>query len=246
MGVIDLVILICLALALLWGFLTGFSKKRLSSFAMQMGILVGYLAGNPLLNLLNKTNLCSLIQSWYTAALPTTDAFQDTIAASDVTLRNSQMSTALSELHFPKFIHSFFTTKASDFSSNVSSALASSFANWTMLVVVFLFLFFLTYILIRVLFSPFWKDGSLFGEKGRSFFGRLCGAARMVFKASFSILLVLAIVSLVASLTYKAGNSYLLDWINTDLKMDDPSAFSIGKMFYNTASSFFEWISMNP
>ncbi len=246
MGVIDLIILICLCLAVLWGFLTGFSKKRLSSFASQMGILVAYWLGNPLLNLLSRTNLCSLIQSWYSSALPTTDAFQDTIAASDVALRNSQMSTALSELHFPKFIHSFFTTKASDFSSNVSSALASSFANWTMLAVVYLFLFFLTYILVRTLFSPFWKEGSLFGEKGRSFFGRLLGSARMLFKASFSIFFVLAIVSLVASLTYKAGNTYLFDWLNTDLKMDDPSAFSIGKMFYNTASSFFEWISMNP
>ncbi len=246
MGVIDLIILICLCMAVVWGFLTGFSKKRLSSFATQMGILFAYWFGNPLLNLLSKTNLCSLIQSWYISALPSTDAFQDTIAASDVTIRNSQMSVALSELHFPKFIHSFVTTKASDFSSNVSSALASAFANWTMLVVVFLFLFFVTYILIRVLLSPFWKDGSLFGEKGKSFFGRLLGAARMLFKASFSIFFVLAIVSLVASLAYKSGNSYLLDWINTDLKMDDPNAFSIGKMFYNTASSFFEWISMNP
>ncbi len=244
MSIIDIIIYCILGLSLLFGFVLGFSKKRLSSFASQCGFIVAYFAGAPLVELLSKTNLSVHIQNGYASLLPKTDAFTS-LVASDVASRNSQMSTALEEIHIIKIFHSFFTLRATDFTSTVGDALASSFANWTLIGVVYVVLFLLTFILIKVILSPLWKDGSLFGEKGKSFFGRICGMLRMVCKATMIILVVMIAISLVASLTTKFGNTYLQDWIDTELKMDDSSVFSIGKMFYKTSSYFFNWIGIN-
>lgn len=244
MSVIDLIIYIVLALSLFIGFIMGFSKKRLSSFASQAGFLVAYFAGAPLVKVLSNTNLSFYIQNGYASLLPTTEAFSATIA-SDTLTRNNQMSAALNEIHIFKIFHSFFTSRATDFTSTVSEAIASSFMNWTLVVGVYLILFFLTFILIRVIFSPLWKENALFGEKGKSFFGRICGSFRMVFKSSISIICVMIIMSLISSLMVKMGNTSLSDWINTDLNIQDGTSFSIGKMFYQTSSYFFNWIGLS-
>ena len=244
MSVIDIIIYCVLAFAVIFGFLRGFSKKRLSSFASQCGFIVAYFAGAPLVEVLAKTDLCVHIQNGYYSLLPKTEAFT-TLISSDVSIRSSQMSTALEEIHIIKIFHSFFTLRATDFTSTVGDSLASSFANWTLVGATYIILFLLTFILVKIILSPLWKDGSLFGEKGKSFFGRVCGMFRMVCKVTLCIIAVMIVVSLIASLTNKFGNTYLQDWIDTELKMEDSSAFSIGKMFYKTSSYFFNWIGIN-
>lgn len=242
-SVIDIVILIVLGLSLIWGFISGFSKKRLSSFASQCGIIVAYFAGGPLVSLLGKTDLLVYLQKGFASVLPSSDAFNATIA-SDVTTRNNQMSTALSEIHIVKVFQSIFTSNATDFTNDVKDAIASSFSNWILIVAVYLVLFLAIFFLVKILLTPLWKDNSLFGEKGKSFFGRICGMVRMVFKSTLMILIVMVILSLVSSLCAKYGNTTLQDWINNDLNMTDTS-FSIGKLFYNTSNSIFGWISTN-
>lgn len=196
------------------------------------------------MNFLSRTNLASHIQNGYVSLLPKTEAFTASIAGSDLATRNSQMSTALEEIHIFKIFHSFFTNRATDYTNTVSDALASSFASWTILLIVYVVIFLVVFFLVKIILSPLWKDGSLFGEKGKSFLGRLFGCIRMVFKATMCILFVMAVLSLVSSLMAKFDNPKLLDWINSDLNISDSNSFSIGKMFYNTASYFFEWISL--
>lgn len=244
-SVIDLLILIVLAISLIWGFLVGFSKKRLSSFASQCGIVVAYFGGSPLISLLAKTNLSVYIQDGFVTLLPKTEAFMAPIDISSLSGRNNQMSQALSEIHIFKLFQGIFINSATDFTNTVGDAIASSFAKIILIVAVYILLFLLVFVLIKIIFSPLWKDDSLFGEKGRSFFGRVCGMVRMLFRTSVLILSVMFVVSLVSALMAKGGNTSLQDWIAGDLNLVNPSGFSIGRLFYNLSSSFFDWINLN-
>lgn len=242
-SVIDLVILIVLALGLVWGFLRGFPKKRLDAFASQMGSVVAYFAGGPLCSLLSKTNLTTYIQNGFVNVLPSSEAFDALIDTSDITIRNNQLSKALSEIHIFKIFQSFFVSHTTDFTNTVKDAIASSFANIILVFAIYLLLFFLTFFIIKLIFSPLWNENSLFGENGKNFLGRVFGGLRMVFKSAVTILCVLIILNLVASLCEKFSNPTLSEWIDKDLNLSDPS-FSIGKLFYKTASSFFGWIGL--
>lgn len=244
MSIIDLVITILLVAGVVFGFFAGFSKKRLGTFASECAFLVAYLAGAPLVALLEKTNLGSLIQSGYVNILPKSEAFVTSISSTDLTLRNTQMSTALSEIHIFKIFQGIFTSHATDFTGTAGDALASSFASWTLIGVTYLVLAIAVYVLIRVIFSPLWSNNGLFGENGRSLVGRICGIVRMLFKTCILIIAVMMVLSLVSSLMVKFDNTALQDWLDVQLKLSDGDAFSIGKMFYKTASGIFDWIAL--
>lgn len=243
LSIIDLVVIIILVLGALIGFFSGFSKKRLSTFASQCGFIVAYFVGGPLSHALSLTGLNSAITNGYSSLFPTTDTFTASIDASDITIRKSQLSAAMTEINIPSFFQSFFLTRVTDTSSTVGIGLASSFAYFTVIVATYIILFLLTFILIKVILSPLWKDGSIFGEDGKTFVGRLFGIIRMLIKATEFIFVAMIIIVLVSNLTAKFGNTFLLEWIENDLQLNDATGFSLGRLFYNTVESFFGWIT---
>lgn len=243
--VLDLIVIVLLILALLVGFFKGFSKKRLSSFASEAGTLVAYFAGGPLAKVLTNTGLSSTIQNAYLGILPDTEAFSTYISTTDLTTQKSQLSTALSEINFPKFIQTMFINRVTDTSSTVGNALASSFTYFSILIGTYLLLFLLVFILLKVLLSPLWKDGSLFGEDGKTFVGRICGMVRQAFKMTLFIFAAFAIMVIISNVMVKFGNTTIQDWIASDLRFDDSSFISVGRFIYNTVDSFFGWISLS-
>lgn len=243
LSIIDLVVIIILVLGVIFGFFSGFSKKRLSTFASECGFIVAYFVGGPASHGLSLTGLTSMITNGYNSLFPTTEAFTTAIEVEDIAIRKTQLSTAMSELHIPSFFQSFFLTRVTDTSSSVGIGLASSFSYFTILISTYIILFLLTFILIRVLLSPLWKEGSVFGENGKTLVGRIFGIVRMVVKATMFIFTIMIILVLVSNLMAKFGNTFLLEWIETDLKMSDASGFSLGRLFYNTVESLFGWIA---
>lgn len=244
MSIIDLIITIVLVASVALGFFVGFKKKNLGAFASECAFLAAYLAGAPLVALIEKTNLGSLIQSGYAGLLPKSEAFTMSIASTDLTLRNTQMGNALGEIHIIKIFQGIFTSHATDFTGSVGDALASSFASWTLIGVTYLLLAVGVYILVYAILSPLWSDRGLFGENGKSLVGRICGIIRMLFKSCIFIISVMMVMSLVSSLMVKFDNTALQDWLDVQLNLSDGNAFSIGKMFYKTASGIFDWISL--
>lgn len=241
-SIIDTAIYVILGAAIVFGFIFGFKKKRLTSFAFQCGFTVAYFVGGPLSSLLSKTDLSHLIQNAYFNALPATEAFTTTVSM-DVAERNAQLSTALNEINFPGFFQGFFINRVTDTTTTVGNALASSFAYLSIIGAVYILVFLVVFILIRALLSPLWKEGSLFGEEGKSFVGRLAGIIRMVVKATIFIFIVLIIMTLVSNLLVRSGNLYLYNWIHADLHYEVADGFSIGRLFYNTVDSLLGWIA---
>ena len=241
-SIIDLIIYIVLIGAVVLGFIFGFKKKRLTSFAFQVGFVAAYFLGGPLANLLTKTDFSHMIQTSFFSVLPTTEAFSQPIAA-DVSSRNAQYTTALNEVHIPSFFQGFFVSHVTDTTTTVGTALASSFAYLSIIAGVYLILFLLAFILVRLILGPLWKEGSLFGEEGKTFVGRLAGAIRMVVKATMTIFTLLIIITVVSNLLVRSGNLALYNWIRSDLNYGNSEGFSIGRLFYNTVDSFLGWIA---
>ncbi|MFA6861078.1 MAG: hypothetical protein WCR56_01680 [Bacilli bacterium] len=245
MGTIDIVILILLILAFLWGFIKGFGKHGVGRFAFLGGCLVGYFGGVPLARVVMSTSFgMDTLTSFYASKLPTTTSFT-TVLTTDMTSDATQslMSTALTELKFPTFFQSMFITRATVLDKTVSSALGSSFAFWTLIGFFVLLFFLLTFFIIKAICSK--KDGTtIFGENGKGFLGRIAGSVSKIVIMGIIIFALMLVIVLIDQLTYSKGITNVHDWLTSDLKLNDSSTFSIGRLFYNSAASFMNWITL--
>lgn len=243
-GVIDLIIVIFLCLGAVLGFIKGFKKSHLTSFASSCGFLVCYLLGGPIARAIANTDVVSYnLEEAYSSILPSTDTFT-ALVSTDLETRQSQFAAGLTEMNFPTIFQGIFITRVTDISGDVSHALASSFAYLTVIAITYLVLYLLTFFLVKGLLSPLWNEGSLFGENGKTIPGRICGLIRGVASSAYTLLVLFLVLILINNLMVKAGNTSLNDWLVDDLPLEDPSLFSLGRLFYNTAQSFWGWIPL--
>ena len=243
-GIMDMIIIGFLILSFFWGFISGFNKKKLTSFATEAGFVVAYFFGSPLSHFISTTDLSYHISNAYFGLLPTSDAFTaECVYASDVAAGKNQIATALSEMNIPGFFHGFVFNSVTDTSATVGHAISSAFASLSIVVAVYIILFLLTFILIRAILSPLWREGSLFGEDGKTLMGRICGVVVRLAKSTITLLIAMIILSLAAQITYRFGFTNIQDFIDQDLNVADASGFSIARLFYTTASNMFQWIS---
>lgn len=242
-SIIDLIIIIILVLLTVFGIIRGFPKKRLVSFALSLGFSVAYLGGIPLSRALMNTDMNIQILKALSSTFPTTSTFTDAFS-NDPSVATHQIEMALAEFKIPTFFQGFFVNRITFASSTVGDALASAFTFYIFTVASFLIVLIAVFCLVYFLLRPLWGDGRLFDENGKSAFGRVCGAIMGLTKGIGSVLTLLIIAVLVEQLMLKFGNSAVHDFFVSDLRLDDPSYFSIGRIFYNTISSLLNWISL--
>ncbi len=242
MGVIDIIVLVLLLLSLRIGFFKGFKQKHLYSFASTLGCMAGYLCGVPLAHGLRGTALGnSLLTSAYRKTRPNEGLFMQNVASASEEW-TQQLHNALSELHVPAFFQGFVINHVLDLSGSVSLALASSFAYRTLILASFLIVYLLVSTLTIVLLRPLWKR--LFGEEGNSLVGRFVGRSYSLARRCLSIFSLLIVFTLINQLRLKFNYTARNDFLVKDLSLDDPSSFSIGRLFYDTANSFRQWITL--
>lgn len=242
MGVISWVITILLILGVVFGFIRGFGHSRPFTLSLIVAILLAYFVGLPIARALMNTSLGSeTLTDFYVSKLPETAIFNSSLADLDLVAKQDLMSQALGEMHFPSFVRGFFISNAVILDSSVSVAIASSFSYWTLVAVLFLAFFLLVFIVLCVVFRKL-RD-LFFGEGGKGILGRIFGAVKGLFKTSVFILTCMAIVSLVNQLMVSFGNTTLQDFLTSDLQLDS-SNYSIGRLFYDTTTIFFNWISL--
>lgn len=236
--IIDIIIIVLLVLACVIGFIKGFSIKRLTPALLCLSFFVAYMVGIPLARLLMNTKFgYSLIQGAYYNNIPNSGIFIESVDQENYL---SQFKKGLTELNIPSFFQGLFTNRVIDYSLDVRTALASSFASLTLSASCFLLIFLIAFIVLRLILKPIWDTA--FGEEGKNINGRIFGLVLTASKMVLTILCVLIVVSLVNQLMVKFGNNTLNDFLVDDLKLAS-SSFSIGKFFYSTASSLLTWIS---
>ncbi len=242
MGIIDIVVLVLLILSLLIGFFRGFKRKHLYSFASTIGCALGYLAGIPLAHALMGTNLGSTtLTNAYRKTRSDTGIFAEPVALTP-SERTTQLHSALSELKVPSFFQGFAINHVVDISGTVSKALASSFAYRTRILACFILLYLAVMLLSFLLLRPLWNG--LFGETGTSLIGRLFGIAYSLAKMCILIIGLRMVLTLINQLMVRFDVTTRNDFIVKDLNLGQSNSFSIGRLFYNTANSFRQWISL--
>jgi|LAHS01.1.fsa_nt_gb hypothetical protein len=244
LGVIDYIVLILLIVGALVGFIRGFGKNTVRNLAFDSGLALGYFVGIPLSR--NLVNIGSLYDhplfKGYVSLIPESSTFQVSLKGLDAIDQSADMAAGLTEMHFPKFFQGIFISQAILLTSTVGDALASSFTFLTLSAICFVVLFLVTYLVLRIILGKL--NDLLFGEDGRNVLGRIAGAIRGMVDVGFAALVLLALLVLVDQLMVRNGNTALHALLESDLKLSDGSYFSIGRLFYNTASSLLAWISL--
>ncbi len=241
MSIVNIICYVVLGIAAIFGLIKGFSKKKLGSFLFTVSGLVGYMGGVPLARLLMDTRLgYDFLQNGYHKLLPETTPYTNLLTG-DADNKTALIKEGLTALKFPSFFQGMFTSRVLDTTSDVGTALASSFANLTMIGICVFVIFLLCYLILHAILGKVWD--TIFGEKGKNFVGRICGMVNGLAKGVITVLAVMAVVALIDQLLVKYNQMTLHNWLISDLKLDDTQDFSLGKFLYNTASSLLTWIS---
>lgn len=241
MSIIDIIVVTLLVIGLVWGFIKGFSIKKINFALSSISGGVAYLAGVPLgAKLMNTSFGSQTIQNLYYGVLPTTESFS-ALVSTDEAIRQSQYKTALTELKIPTFFQGLFTARILDNTGDVGNGLASSFAFLTLTASCFLIIYLVCFILLHIILKPLW--GVIFGKEGKGFFGRVIGMLFSASKVVVFILIAMIVLTLVDQVSMKFDNYTIHTWLSDTLKLEDTNTFTIGKFFYKTASSLLTWIS---
>ncbi len=241
MGVIDWIILILILISALFGFFRGFGHSSLKRWAFLIGLVLAYFIGIPAARGLMSTGVGDWVTGLYSGVVSTEGAFAESLAGLSATQQDALMATALTEMGWPTFFQGFVTTNAVVLDETVNVALASSFAYWTLIGVLFLVFFLVCSLILNFLFKLIAEP--LLGEKGKGIVGRILGIAKGVAKTSLSIIIIMVIVVFIDQLMMNFGNTAFHDWIDSDLYLNT-SSFSLGRLFYDTAASLLAWISL--
>ncbi len=242
MGIFDGVILALIVISAVLGFLRGFGHSSLKRWAFLIGLVSAYFIGVPVARGLMDIALGGeWLTGLYAGILPEEGAFAESLAGLSAASQDVLMSTALDELGCPTFFQGFVTTRAVFVDGTVQTALASSFAYWTLIAASFIIFFLVCYFILNSLFKLIAEP--LLGEKGKGIVGRILGLVKSVAKTTLLIIIVMIALVFVDQIMLSIGVSSLHDWIDSDLALNT-SGFSLGRLFYDTAASLLSWISL--
>ena len=243
MGVFDWILLILLIVAALWGLIRGY-KSSIPRLIFIVSIVVAIYAGIPIgTSIMNSQFGQITVTNFYQSKLPDSDVFLKSINGLTIADRNILLNEAFTSLHFPKFFAGFFISKVSVVSETVKAAVASSFAYYTIVGVMFIIFFLLPCIVLNIIYKMI-KKVSPFGEDGKNMLGRIAGAIQMIVFASVIYYVIMFIVVLISQITFKNGISNVNDFLIKDLKLDNTSSFSLARLFYTYSLSLLNWISL--
>ena len=239
---LDYFVIIVLALGLIFGLIKGW-KVKITALSLLIAFLVVFYAGTPICKAIMSTNFgTQTLTDFYASKLPATEAFTNTLDTSNLSMQQSQISAALTEMGVPNFFQGFVISNVYLTTSTVSIAIASSFAYMTILGSLGLLSFILIFVILKLTLGK--VSESVFGEDGKGFFGRITGGLLGVFKASVALFIIFVGFTLVNQIMLKSGNTVLQDWLNSQLEISNGSSFSFAKVYYDLGTALFNWISL--
>ena len=242
MSTINIIILTIVVAFALFGFIKGFKQKTVRSIAFFAGILVAYFVGVPLSNALMYTPFCNETITGLFLRNIADEGFLAQKLSTDLTSQTAQLSNGLSELKIPTLFHGFFISRVYYSAGSVRDAIATSFASATILGILFLAFFLITFIIVRIIVKK--TTGTLFSENGNNLAGRIFGSLRGIIYASILFIGLMFLATLTNQVLLRYGILGLNDFLNEQLGLSDGVRFSLGKMYYNTAAALLNWISL--
>lgn len=240
-SIIDIIIYIALGIFLIFGFFKGFKMKRIRLFLFAFSLVGAFLLGIPLARGIMNTNVGNgWLLNLFSKNIPDSEIMLTKIDASDFNSMRDLLSSGLKELKVPIIFHGLFTNQAIILSMDVKSALASSFAFLSLCAFFVLIIFLILCLSLYFIFKPIWQ--TVFGENGKGIFGRFAGMLAGIVKVSFLIIGVLSIINVIDTICLKSGFTKMDDWLVSDLYLNQPEKFSIGKLYFNMTSWLIDWI----
>lgn len=243
MGVLNWILLVLLILAFVWGFIRGY-KSSMGKIIFIVSILVGVYAGIPIgISVMNSSFGQVTLTNFYASKLPTSEIFNKSLVGMELVDKNNLIYQGFSEIHFNKFFAGFFVSKCVLLNDTVKMAIASSFSYYTIVGGFFLLFVLIPVIVLNIIYSLL-KKVSPFGEDGKNMLGRIAGGIKMIIYASLIYYGLMFVVVLIDQIMVKNGGYVINNFLIKDLRLDDGSAFSLAKLFYNYSVSLLNWISL--
>ena len=225
MGIIDIVILSLFLVFMIIGYIKGFLKQLFLTFGWIVALVTATLlskpAGNIMLGTSIGTKFTSTIFEWIASK---GEIFTTVIPE----FSSEHMSSALTNLDIPTFLHEFII-KMVDLSSYHNMSLADVIAPKIVTAILcsasFALIFIIVLIIVKVLAKLSSKivKGSALG-----FFDGLLGAAWGGVKVTIFVSLVMLGLSFLSTLPY---GQEINTWLANDMRLMDDS-FGIGKIFF--------------
>ncbi len=225
MGILDMIIVILFLIFIITGFIKGFTKQTLSSFAWLIALGAATFLCKTLGSLIENTNigfkLSNSISNWISVK------GGEAVNVVVPTFTSDVLSEALHSLGIPYIFHPFLINNIDvSEAQNISIAefVAPQITSFILIILSFLVIYLLTFLLVK-LFSKILGDvikNSPFG-----FIDRILGMIWGFLKSVIVISVLMLIVSAIMSLPIKSVN----DWLLLDMKLESEQ-FSIAKFIY--------------
>lgn len=241
MSVLDIVLLVLLVLSAVFGLIKGFGKSSLKRFGFLAAIAASYFIGIPAARGLMQTGLGNdWLVGLYENTIPQTGIFLENVGNVGSIAQQTMLSDALGELGFPAFFRGFFLSGCCLMDGDVSRALASSFAYYTLIAVLFVLFLIVFNVVLHFLFKLIAEP--ILGENGKGVVGRLLGMVKRVLQTSLILIVLMMVVVFVDELLLNAGVYGMHDWLFDDLGLGN-GGFSLARILYDTAHALLGWIS---
>lgn len=225
MGVIDIIISILFLIFMIIGFVKGFTKQTLSSFAWLIALGAGVFLSKITSNLLFETgigeSLTNKISSWIISK------GGEIVVTPVSTLTEEMLGEALSSMGIPYFIHPFLTKKFDlSMMENISIVdyISPKISLYILIAGCFIVIYLIVFLLVKLIAKIL---GDIIKNSPFGFLDRILGMIWGVVKATFIASIFMLLLSLVMSLPIESVN----DWLVADMKIG-VDEFGIAKFIY--------------
>lgn len=237
MSILDIVILVILVLAAVWGFIRGGKRKVAKWLGIIAGIAVAFLCYQMLGNLIAEAWGRSFAEMFETKLLEGAASDETTylILSSDYSTileASSTLKEAFSAAGIPSFFISFFTTKVFITDGTTALAIGSSFASAIIYADCFLGLFIIVCLIVSLIVRKLFSIGQEDGKK--TILDRITGLVLSEVKA---IVLIFVIMLILVGISYLSSD--LKGWL-LDQVAYDQTTISISRFFYNLCTQIID------
>ena len=223
MGVIDSVVIIIFLIFMIIGFVKGFTKQTLSSFAW----LIALVAATSLCKIAAAMLMNTSIAGEVEMKLSNWIILKCGEGAAQMGVSEAGVSEILSSLGLPYFMHPLLTNSI-DFNAlsdtSISTFLSESITNYLFLGGCYLIIYLLVFLVVKILAKAF---GDAVKGSPFSFIDRILGLIWGAVKATFIISILMLLISLILNLPITAVN----EWITTDMNLGTEE-FGVSKFIF--------------
>lgn len=225
MGVIDIIVAILFLLFMIIGFIKGFTKQTLSSFAWLIALIAAIflckLTSSLIINTSLGVSLTDKISGWLSAK------GGDIVTTPVDSLTEEMLTESLKSMGIPVFAHSFLM-KNLDLSAVQNISIVEYVSPKITLYILIAASFILVYLIVFLVVKLIAKLlGDAIKNSPFGFIDRILGAIWGIVKATFIVSILMLLISLVMSLPIAEVN----EWLINDMKLNTDE-FGLAKFIY--------------